>query len=71
MTNKQLELGLAGSNQCPRTVQRQRQANRATWWFHQMHQLVDQAVEWEPAPRFQMEEQIWLTVTPKQNSKQN
>jgi len=67
MTNQQMELGLAEANKCPRVIQRERRANRASWWFHQMHQLVDSATEWEPAPRYQMEEQIWLTQIPKSN----
>lgn len=53
---KQLELGLAGSNRCPRSVQRERRMNRANWWFGQMRQVVDRAFDWEPAPRFQPEQ---------------
>lgn len=60
-----MELELAASNKCPRVIQRERRVTRANWWFHQMHQLVDNAVEWEESPRFQMEEQTWLTQFPK------
>jgi hypothetical protein len=62
MTNQnQLELGLAaGANRCPRVMQRHQRGNRANWWFSQMRQVVDQAFEWEPAPRFNPE-QILLT----------
>ena len=66
MNQKQMELGLAGANKCPRTVQRQRRLNRANWWFDQMRQVVDRAIDWEPDPRFQPE-QIWLNETQTQN----
>jgi hypothetical protein len=67
MTNqKQLELGLAGANRCPRAVKRERRLNRANWWFDHMRQVVDRALDWEPAPRFQPE-QIWLTEVQKEN----
>ena len=61
-----MELGLTGANHCPRAAQRERRLNRANWWFDQMRQIVDQAFDWEPAPRFQME-QAWLTDDQKQN----
>ena len=60
LNQKQLELGLAGANRCPRSVQRERRLNRANWWFTQMRQVVDRAFDWEPTPRFQPE-QILLT----------
>jgi hypothetical protein len=60
LNQKQLELGLAGANRCPRSVQRERRLNRADWWFDRMRQVVDRAFDWEPAPRFQAE-QILLT----------
>lgn len=66
LNQKQLELGLAGANRCPRTVQRERRLNRADWWFDRMRQAVDRAFDWEPTPRFQPEQQ-WLTEAPAQN----
>ncbi len=53
MNQQQMELELAGANRCPRTVQRERRLNRANWWFSQMRQVVDRALDWEPAPRCQ------------------
>ncbi len=57
MTNQQqLELGLAGVNRNNvnhATPLRKQQFNRAAWWFDQMRQVVDRALDWEPAPRFQ------------------
>ena len=51
-----MELGLAGANQCPRVARRERRLNQAHWWFDQMRQVVEQAMDWEPAPRFQPEQ---------------
>ncbi len=56
LNQKQLELGLAAANRCPRVVQRQQRMKRADWWFSQMRQVVDRAFEWEPAPRIQPEQ---------------
>ena len=56
---KQMELGLAGANRCPRVARRERRLNRANWWFDQMRQVVDQAMDWPAPPRFQPE-QTWL-----------
>ncbi|HTA30598.1 MAG TPA: hypothetical protein VK731_08925 [Candidatus Cybelea sp.] len=56
LNQKQLELGLAGANRCPRAIQRERKFNRANWWFSQMRHVVDGAFEWEPTPRFQPEQ---------------
>jgi hypothetical protein len=66
LNQKQLELGLAGANRCPRSVQRERRLNRANWWFNQMRQVVDRAFDWEPTPRSQPE-QIWLTEEREQH----
>jgi hypothetical protein len=60
INQNQMELGLAGANRCPRVIQREQRLNRANWWFNQMRHVVDQAFEWEPAPRFRPE-QILLT----------
>jgi len=29
---------------------RQRRVSRARWWFNQMRRVVDEAMEWTPAP---------------------
>ena len=52
----QLELELAAAQRCPRSEKRQAKANRASWWFGQMRQVVDRAFEYEPAPRFHSEQ---------------
>jgi hypothetical protein len=64
INQQQMELGLAGSNRCPRVVRRERRRHQANWWFDQMRQVVERAMDWEPAPRFQPE-QTWLPETGK------
>jgi hypothetical protein len=54
MTQNQLELELAAANRPP--LKQEARSNRASWWFKQMRQVVDQAFEWEPAPRFRPEQ---------------
>jgi hypothetical protein len=66
----QLELSLAGSNRRPRADERKRRHSRATWWFHQMRQLVESAADWEPAPRF-LPEQTWLITDARPGQNQN
>jgi hypothetical protein len=49
-TNNQMELVLAKSKACTsarRTTQRR--MSRANWWFQQMREVVDKAVDWQPA----------------------
>jgi hypothetical protein len=63
---EQMELGFGGANRCPRVVRRERRLNRARWWFDQMRQVVERAMDWEAAPRFQPE-QIWLPEPDRRN----
>jgi len=61
-TNEQLELGFNGikllTNGAQRPATRDR-ISRATWWFAQMREVVERAMDWnalgEPRP-----EQIWI-----------
>jgi len=59
MTDKQMELGLNGTQPAVWSVRRERRIQRAGWWFAQMRQIVDRAMDWSPVgePR---PEQIWL-----------
>jgi hypothetical protein len=66
INQQQLELSLAGAIRCSREVRRERCLKSAGWWFNQMRQAVDRALDWEPVSRFQPE-QIWLTEAQKQN----
>jgi len=49
-TNEQMELVLAKSQACHSVRRTQRRMSRANWWFQQMREVVDKAVDWQPAP---------------------
>jgi hypothetical protein len=51
MRNQQLEITLP-TTACrrPPVNYRQRRVSRARWWFSQMRRVVDDAIEWTPAP---------------------
>ncbi|HMP83158.1 MAG TPA: hypothetical protein PKA41_10705 [Verrucomicrobiota bacterium] len=62
MTNEQMELGYDGVKlQVPPTP-RQRRTERATWWFAQMRRVVNEAIDWQPAPAARPE-QSWFPGT--------
>jgi hypothetical protein len=58
-TNEQMELGLGKARVCNSTNRRQRRLGRANWWFQQMREVVDKALDWQPAPPARPE-QIWF-----------
>ncbi len=47
MTNQQMELGFGGGRMQRPTTRRQRRLERAAWWFAQMRQAVDRALDWQ------------------------
>ena len=56
MNKHQLEITLPTAT-CRRPGNyRQRRVSRARWWFSQMRRVVDQAVEWTPAPAVRPEQ---------------
>lgn len=59
MTNQQMELGFGGQKRLGRSGRRERRMTRAKWWFTNMRQIVDRAMDWQAAaePR---PEQTWL-----------
>lgn len=59
MTNEQLELGLNGAKPLCKPGQRQGRMARAAWWFGQMRQVVDRALDWQSVPSGRPE-QTWL-----------
>jgi len=65
MTNMQMELGFGGAKVTAHAGRREGRIQRAAWWFAHMRQLVDRAVDWQPAgePR---PEQIWLPGSQRQ-----
>jgi len=64
MTNQnQLELGFSGQPKFSAAIRpAQRRLSRAQWWFAQMRQIVDRAMDWQPAPE-PRPEQIWFPGT--------
>jgi hypothetical protein len=65
MTNEQMELGLNGMKFVGQTGRRANRMQRAAWWFAQMRQIVNRAVDWQPAGDARPE-QIWLSGTHRQ-----
>jgi hypothetical protein len=49
MKNQQLEILLKAPTARRTRTFRQRRMARAGWWFQQMRQVVDQAIEWKPS----------------------
>jgi hypothetical protein len=58
-TDNQLELGFHGIQPRPNLAWREGRIARAGWWFAQMRDIVERAMDWEAAgePR---PEQIWI-----------
>jgi hypothetical protein len=60
-TDNQLELGFNSDNRCrgAKAARREGRIARAGWWFAQMRDIVERAMDWEAAgePR---PEQIWI-----------
>jgi hypothetical protein len=64
MKNEQMELGFSGAKPVI-MARREGRIQRAAWWFAQMRQVVDRAMDWQPVgePR---PEQTWLPSTNRQ-----
>jgi len=58
-TNEQLELGFNGIRLSPRNPGRAGRVARATWWFAQMREVVERAMDWNAAGEARPE-QIWI-----------
>lgn len=63
MYDAQLEMSFGSTGE--QLTRRQRRLNRAQWWFQRMRQMVDRAVDWQPAP-LARPEQIWFPGTHRQ-----
>jgi len=59
MNNEQLELSLSKNASVLSARRTTPRRARASWWFTQMRQLVDRAMDWPPAPPARPE-QIWF-----------
>jgi hypothetical protein len=60
MNKLQLEMSFDGSTRFHPRIRHRRQS-RAQWWFSQMRRVVDQALDWRPAPP-PRPEQTYLTL---------
>jgi len=60
VTSEQMELGFAAvDRQRPAPAPQPRRVERAAWWFNQMRQAVDRALDWSASPAAPAE-QVWL-----------
>lgn len=59
-----MEMSFDGTVSFPPVNRRPSRFTRARWWFARMHALVDQAIDWQPAPPARPE-QIYLTLSRK------
>jgi len=50
MNRQQLEMSLEGPVAFRPMIRRRRRLTRARWWFEQMRQVVDRALDLKPAP---------------------
>jgi hypothetical protein len=51
MTNAQLELSFGSRSVRPTpTTTRRPSIRNPQWWFQRMRQIVDRALDWQPAP---------------------
>ncbi len=57
----QLELGFEPARAFQSRLRAPQRPGRAQWWFQQMRQVVDQALDWEPLPPGRPE-QVWLSL---------
>jgi len=60
MNTKQMEIGFQTPRLRP-TLRRARRQTRARWWFQRMRTVVNQALDWTPAPTARPE-QIYLAL---------
>ncbi len=66
LNTAQMELGFGPSTAIMPPDARRRRLSSAAWWFSRMRQVVDLAVDWEPAPE-PRPEQTWLPGTRRES----
>ncbi len=59
MYNGQMEMSFEHGFCTRNRTRRQRRLARASWWFQCMRQVVDRAIDWQPAPP-PRPEQTWF-----------
>ena len=47
---EQMELSLSNAENKRKAGARKKKTNRAGWWFGQMRQIVDKAIDWKARP---------------------
>ena len=62
-TDNQLELGFSGIRPHPQAARREGRIARAGWWFAQMRDIVERAMDVTGEPR---PEQIWIPGTSRE-----
>ena len=63
--NEQLELGFNGIKPCLNGARREGRIARAGWWFTQMREIVERAMDWQNAGQ-SPPEQIWIPGTTRE-----
>jgi len=56
------QLEMSFESRAVRCSPQKRRLSRARWWFQRMRQLVDSAIDWQPAPPARPE-QMWLAAS--------
>jgi hypothetical protein len=64
-TNEQLELGFTGIKPCLNGARCKGRIARAGWWFTQMREIVERAMDWQIAGQ-SPPEQIWIPGTSRE-----
>ena len=59
MLNRQMEMSFGNGRASQFFARQNRRQGRAHWWFARMRQVVDHAMDWQPAAR-PRPEQIWF-----------
>jgi hypothetical protein len=59
MINGQLELSLENGRSRYAVNLRRRRLSRANWWFQRMRQIVDHAMDWQPARASRPEQMVF------------
>lgn len=65
IVTQQLEFSITDPQPAPRPATSASHVTRARWWFTKMRQVVDQAIEWHPAPPAPPQ-QIWFRETQRE-----
>lgn len=62
--NRQLEFGLTREEEARAARRDERRVKRARWWFGQMRQAVNRAIDWSAAPSARPEQVYFPLPSP-------